>query len=55
MGTPLATVIGYERAAEIANEAARSGRTIRDVATEQSGLSAADLDTILDARKMTGE
>jgi fumarate hydratase class II len=55
IGTPLATVIGYERAAEIANEAARSGRTIRDVATEQSGLSAADLDTILDARKMTGE
>lgn len=55
IGTPLATVIGYERAAEIANEAARTGRSIRDVASEQSGLSGAELDRILDARKMTGQ
>ena len=55
IGTPLATVIGYERAAEIANEAARSGRSIREVAAEQSGLASNDLDRILDARKMTGE
>jgi fumarate hydratase class II len=55
IGTPLANVIGYERAAEIANEAARSGRSIREVALEMTELSAEELDRILDARKMTGE
>lgn len=55
IGTPLANVIGYEKAAEIANEAFRSGRTIREVAAERSGLSREELDRILDARAMTGE
>ncbi len=55
IGTPLANVIGYERAAEIANEAFRTGRTIRDVARERAGLPAGELDRLLDARSMTGE
>jgi len=55
IGTPLANVIGYEKAAELANEAFASGRSIRDVAGERTELSAADLDRILDARKMTGD
>jgi fumarate hydratase class II len=55
IGTPLATVIGYERAAEIANVASRTGRTIREVAREESGLSEEELTRILDAKRMTGE
>jgi len=55
IGTPLATVIGYDRAAEIATEAFRTGRTIREVARERTELSDAELDRILDARGMTGQ
>ena len=55
IGTPLANVVGYERAAEIANEAFASNRSIREVALEQTELSAAELDRILDAARMTGE
>ncbi|HXU23200.1 MAG TPA: class II fumarate hydratase [Tepidiformaceae bacterium] len=55
IGTPLANVIGYERAAEIANEAFASDRSIREVALERTELSAAELDRILDAARMTGE
>lgn len=55
LGTPLANVIGYEKAAEIANEAFRTGRTVREVARERSGLSSEELDRLLDARAMTGE
>jgi fumarate hydratase class II len=54
IGTPLATVIGYDRAAEIANEAARSGKSIREVATAQNVLPPAELARLLDARRMTG-
>jgi fumarate hydratase class II len=54
IATPLATVIGYDRTAELANEAFRTRRSIREVALEQTGLSAEELDKILDARKMTG-
>jgi fumarate hydratase, class II len=39
MATPLATEIGYDRAALIAKEAFASGRTVREVAIEKSGLS----------------
>lgn len=55
IGTPLATVIGYERAAEIANEAFRSGRSIRQVAAAETELSDEDLTRILNAERMTGE
>jgi fumarate hydratase, class II len=39
MATPLATEIGYDLAARIAKEAFESGRTVREVAIEKSGLS----------------
>ena len=55
IGTPLANILGYERAAEIANEAFRSGRSIREVAREQTELGDDDLARILDAARMTGE
>jgi fumarate hydratase class II len=51
--TALVPAIGYEKAAEISKEAFRSGRPIRDVAREMSGLSDEELDTALDLMKMT--
>ncbi len=51
--TPLATAIGYEATAALVKEALASGRTIREVASERSGLSARDLDRLLDVRAMT--
>ncbi len=55
MVTSLAPRIGYDRAAEIAKEAYRTGRTIREVSREKSGLSEDELDEALDPRAMTGE
>jgi fumarate hydratase class II len=49
MATYLAPEIGYDKAAEIAREAFESGRTIREVAIEKSGLSA---DKITDLLKL---
>jgi fumarate hydratase class II len=43
--------IGYERAASIAGEAHRSGRTIREVAQEMSGIAEKDLERLLDPLK----
>lgn len=54
IATPLANVIGYDRTAELANEAFRTRRSIREVAREETELSDAELDRILDARRMTG-
>jgi fumarate hydratase class II len=51
-GTALAPVIGYDAAAEIAKEAARTGRTIREVAREKTDLSEDDLNRLLDPTKM---
>jgi len=53
LATALAPEIGYEGAAEIAKEAAKTGRTIREVARERTDLSAEDLDRLLDPEKMT--
>jgi fumarate hydratase class II len=53
MCTPLAPAIGYDNAAAIAKEAYASGRTVREVAREKSGLSDEELDKILDLRKLT--
>ncbi len=54
LATGLAPLIGYDAAAEVAKEAARSGRTIREVARERSGLSEEDLARALDPTRMTG-
>jgi fumarate hydratase class II len=51
--TALAPRIGHEKAAQIALEAVRTGRTVREVAREWKVLSDADLDAALDARRMT--
>lgn len=51
--TALNPVIGYERAAQIAKEAYRSGRPIIDVAREQSGLGEAELQKLLDPLVLT--
>ena len=52
IGTSLAPIIGYDAAAAIAKEAAKSGRTIREVAREQTKLSEAELQQILDPALM---
>jgi fumarate hydratase class II len=53
LATALAPVIGYERAAEIAEEARRSGRTVHEVASEAGVLTPDELDALLDPRRMT--
>jgi fumarate hydratase class II len=53
MCTSLAPVIGYDKAAEIAKESMKSGRTVREVAREKGVLSDGELETALDARRMT--
>jgi fumarate hydratase class II len=54
MCTVLAPVIGYEKAAAIAKEAYRTGRTVREVARESSGIPEDRLDELLDPRGQTG-
>ncbi len=51
--TALAPVIGYDATAAIAKEAYNTGRTVREVARERSGLDEAELTRLLDAEAMT--
>ncbi len=53
IATGLAPIIGYDAAAEIAKEAASSGRTVREVARERTGLSDEELERALDPASMT--
>jgi fumarate hydratase, class II len=53
LGTALVPAIGYDAAAKLAKEAATSGRTIREVARENTQLSEQELDRLLDPAKMT--
>jgi fumarate hydratase class II len=53
MCTSLAPVIGYDKAAEIAKESMKSGRTVRDVAREKGVLADGELERVLDPRRMT--
>ncbi len=55
MVTALAPVIGYERAAELAKEAYATGRTVREVAREHSGLDERRIEELLDPAAQTGE
>jgi fumarate hydratase class II len=52
--TPLATRIGYDRAAQIAYQAYKEGKTVRQVALEQKVLSPAEIEAALDPRSMLG-
>ncbi len=54
MVTALAPVIGYDKAARIAKMAYETGRTVREVALELSGLDEARINELLDPRKMAG-
>ncbi len=51
--TPLARVIGYDKAAKIAKEAYKQGKTVREVAKEMKVLSSEELDKVLSLDKMT--
>src|SRR5580700_6946960 len=54
MGTALAPEIGYDKAAELVKEAYRTGRTVREVALEKSGLPAEKLQQLLDPARQAG-
>lgn len=51
--TALVPKLGYQRAAEIASEALRTGRTIREVVLADNLMSATELDSLLDLTNMT--
>src|SRR6266568_9571478 len=51
--TSLAPIIGYDAAADISKIAHKTGKTIREVAREQTSLSEEELDRILDPANMT--
>ena len=53
MCTPLAPVIGYDKAAEIAKKAYKEGKTVREVAREVSGLSEKQLNDIFNLHALT--
>ncbi|MFA5811868.1 MAG: lyase family protein, partial [bacterium] len=53
LATALVPKIGYARAAEIAKEAAATGKTIRDVALERAVADSDELDEILDMERLT--
>ncbi len=54
LATALAPLIGYDRAAEVAKEAHRTGRTVRQVAAEWEVLPPGELDAALAPGRMTG-
>jgi len=53
MVTALAPKIGYDAAAKLAQEALRTGRTVRELAGERKLLPPAELERLLDPRRMT--
>jgi fumarate hydratase class II len=53
MCTPLAPVIGYDKAAEIAKKAYKEGKTVREIARKESGLSEKELKEIFALRALT--
>jgi len=53
LATVLNPIIGYERAAEVAREAVRSGRTVRELVVERGLLSAEEFDRLV-ARSLAG-
>ena len=53
MCTSLAPIIGYDKAAEVAKESHKTGKTVRQVAMEKKLMGEADLNKAMDARRMT--
>ena len=54
MGTVLAPVIGYDKAAALVKEAYATGQTVRAVALEKSGLPPETLERLLDPASQVG-
>jgi fumarate hydratase class II len=55
LGTALAPELGYERAASLIKEAYQSGRTVREVAEEKSGIAPERLRDLLDPVRQAGD
>jgi fumarate hydratase class II len=53
MCTSLAPLIGYDKAADVAKESFKTGKTVRQVAIEKKLLDKIALDKAMDARRMT--
>jgi len=53
MVTSLVPMIGYDRAAEIAKESAKTGKTVRQICREKQILPEAELNRALDPVEMT--
>ena len=53
VATALSPILGYARTAEVAKQAAATGRTIREVVLESGLLKASQLDVILSPERMT--
>ena len=53
MVTSLAPKIGYDRAAEIAKESVKTGKTVRQISREKKVLPEAELNAALDPHAMT--
>jgi fumarate hydratase, class II len=53
MVTSLAPIIGYDRAAEIAKESAKTGKTVREICQQKQILPQAELDKALSPVEMT--
>ncbi len=53
IATALVPAIGYDAAAEVAKEAARTGEMVREVARRRTGLTEEELDRLLDPAAMT--
>ena len=53
MVTSLAPIIGYDRAAEIAKESAKTGKTVREICRQKQVLPQAELDKALSPVEMT--
>jgi fumarate hydratase class II len=53
MCTSLAPIIGYDKAAEVAKESFKTGKTVRQVAIEKKLIEPAALDKAMDAKRMT--
>lgn len=51
--TAMNPVIGYEKGAAVAKQAYAEGRPVRDVAAEQTDLTDAELDRLLDPLELT--
>src|SRR5579859_7765604 len=54
MGTALVPEIGYEKAAALVKEAYRTGKTVREIAREKSGMPEEKLKEMLDPSRQSG-